>query len=147
MDLKKTQIHFEGDNPMVITEIPGDVMTLSEDQERIVEKVASSIKAYIVAAEELANGKYAHLRDMIPAYLSAPGHVLVSCGTDGAVVRYERRIDKRRIGASWRSEPLSEFVPMLSQRIIRCDPPGTTHDVTDQDGFGLSMFLQDGTTD
>jgi len=146
MELKKSQVHFEGENPMVITEIPGEVVTLTEDQERIIKQVTSSIKAYIVAAEELASGKYAHLRDIIPAYLSTPGNVLVSCGTDGVVVRYERRVDKRRVGISWRPESLSEFVTMVSQRIVRCDPPGTTHEVTDQDGIALSMFMQDGTT-
>src|SRR5258706_8580465 len=35
---------------------------------------------------------------------------------------------------------------MVSQRIVRCDAPGTTHEITDQDGIGLSMFIQDGTT-
>lgn len=146
MELKKSWVQFEGANPMVVTEFPGEVVTLTEDQVRIVERVTSSIKAYIVAAEELANGKYAHLREMIPAYLSAPGNVLVSCGTDGVVVRYERRGDKRRVGISWRSESLSEFVQLVSQRIVRCDAPGTTHEITDQDGIGLSMFLQNGET-
>jgi len=146
MELKRNQVYFEGENPMVMTELPGEVVTLTDDQERILKQVSGSIKAYILAAEELANGKYAHLREMIPAYLSTPGHVLVSCGLDGIVVRYERKVDSRRFLKAWRDEPLVEFVSELSQGIVRCVPPGLQPEITDQDGFLLSTFINNPTT-
>ena len=87
MELKKGRILFDSDKPMEFIQTPDEVVTLTEEQERIVAQVTGSIKAYLIASEELACGKYAHLREIIPAYLSTPGHVLVSCGTDGVVVR------------------------------------------------------------
>ena len=35
---------------------------------------------------------------------------------------------------------------MLSQRIVRCDTPGTTYEITEQDGIGFGFFTRNTTT-
>ena len=127
--MQKGLVTFTGDKPLELTELTDDaaqdVPGPSDEQERITRQVGPIIKAYLKAAEELLNGKYAHIKDLAPIHLADPGNVLVACCSDGVVIRYERKADQEdplRVFSAWMPESMPEAASLLSQRIIHCYP-------------------------
>lgn len=117
-DIRKVrQIKFSGNNPM---ETDGgtdeEIPELTDGQKRMLRQMSATVKAYIKAAKELLEGKYAGIRDLAPIHLADPGNVLVTCCQDGVVIRYERKTEEERILTVW--SPIQ--IPMLSQNVIHC---------------------------
>ena len=147
MKVKTGRVNFIGDKPMELVELSDSEYFLSPEQEKTLSTVADCVKAYLKAAESLANGKYSALRHMLPAYLVSPGNVVVSCSLDGAVIRYEHKKGERCLVASWNQESLADAVTLLSQRLVRCLSPNTKDELTEQDGVGFTLFAHDSKSD
>jgi hypothetical protein len=96
-EMKKGKITFNAKGLIEIADdSETDISQLNEDQRAIVRQLGETVNAYLTVAEELLNGKYAHLKNWTPIHLAEPGNVLVASCLDGVVIRYERRVDKKR---------------------------------------------------
>src|SRR5258708_19415680 len=133
--------HFTlaGEKPMEYVETGDDGPDLSSEQQQMVDRVGTAIAAYLNASESLLNGKYTQLKDVAPAHLASPGNVIISCGTDGVLVRYDPRVEKTDIRITWRTEPLSEAVDIWSQHLIRCRSVG---EIEPPDDAGVPFSMQ-----
>lgn len=120
-NLKFGQIKFSGNNPME-TDVAAnqDSPELTDDQQKTIRQMAATVKAYIKAAKELLDGKYAGIKDLAPIHLADPGNVLVTCCQDGVVIRYERKTEEERVLAAWSPIQVVDAAPMLSQNVIHC---------------------------
>src|SRR5687768_14462741 len=120
-EIKKRQITISGNNPLEIVDVlENGTSDLSETQQLIVQQLGKTFRAYITAIKELLSGKYAHLKDWAPLYLSEPGHILIAACPDGVVLRFERKQNKEDIVAGWFPSDLSTITPILSQGLIHC---------------------------
>jgi hypothetical protein len=120
-EIKKDKIIFNTSYPMDLPDsIESDNSALSEDQQQIVRQVAETIHTYLVAAEELLEGKYTHLKDWAPIHLANSGNVLVACCPDGVVIRYERKVDQKRVVGGWFPETLPQVASVVSQSVVHC---------------------------
>src|SRR5690349_17030122 len=90
--MKKAAFTLSGDRPVELVDT-GEVVTPNDDDARRCDQVSKTVKSYLTAAEQLVNGKYAHLREITPAHLANPGNVLVVCGSEGVVIRYEPKVE------------------------------------------------------
>lgn len=141
---KKGQLRLEGANPMVIIEEEGEVTEQwTPEQDTFVKAVSASVKAYLETAKSLAGGRYAHLGNMIPAYLADPGNVLIAVCSDGVVVRYERKTDeKRRLAFMVLPQGIATGAAILSQNLVHIASPELP--LPENQEFGaklkLSMF-------
>lgn len=121
MNIKTGQISFVGDTPMDFAScLVEDSPSISKMQESVFRQVGATVKAYLVASEELLNGKYAHLREWAPPHLADPGKVLAACCPDGVVIRYERKKDEQVLATGWIPKQLTDVVPLLSQQVVYC---------------------------
>ena len=142
--IKKSQIKFTGNSPMeLFNGVEQDLSRLSEAQEGTVRQLGAYIKAYLDAAEELLQGKYANIREWVPVHLSNPGNVLVVGSQDGVVIRFERRTDKRRIIAAWSSDSLLQLAPLLSQNLVHCYTDRDYTTTIPTTGTELKLFKED----
>jgi hypothetical protein len=120
-EMKKGKITFNAKGLIEIADdSQSDISQLNEDQRGIVRQLGQTVEAYLTAAEEFLNSKYAHLKDWAPIHLVEPGNVLVASCLDGVVIRYERRVDKKRIIGAWFPEKLPQLASILSQSVVHC---------------------------
>ena len=83
------------------------------------QRVANTVKKYLLATKDLSSGKYANVANHLPDYLRHPGHVIVASTRDGVVVRYQRG-EELKVIAAWMDEPLAEAMTKLSEGLIHC---------------------------
>src|SRR5258708_1789905 len=98
----------------------GEQIQLESEQKELVDAVGATVKAYLVAAHSLAQGKYAHLRHLIPIHLAERGKTLVLCCPDGIAIRYETCKEAQGIARAWSLGSLAESVEELSQNVVHC---------------------------
>lgn len=119
--VEPTLFTFAGDSPAQLSSQPDlDLPEVTEEQEAIVRQVCETVQAYLDAVQTLAEGKYSHLAQHVPAYLKAPGTVIVACCEDGVVIRFERRTDRRKILGGWWSDGIARVAAKLSQNYLHC---------------------------
>jgi hypothetical protein len=142
---KKGQLRLDGANPMEIVESDdGPVELWTPEQELLVAAVSSAFKRYVKAAEALASGKYASLRDKIPDYIANPGQLFIAVCTDGIVVRYEKKTTTTttaecKFATTAVSKNIAQFATMLSQNLVHIESPDLP--VPDGKNFGLEYKL------
>lgn len=145
--MKTGRLTLAGDNPMQIEEVVDqNISQLTGKQQETVEQVGRTVKAYRKAAEDLLQGKYAHLKDLAPAHLADPGDILVGCCLDGVVIRYDRKKDTTRVVAGWMSQGLPEVVSLLSQGLVQCYANTNYTSTIPTTGALLKMFRENALT-
>ena len=118
------------------------VAAWTPDQESASTKVTDAIKTYIKTAEGLASGKYGHLGDKIPEYMTSPGNVLVAVCTDGVVVRYERKGDeKRKLAVTVMQEGIAYAAALLSQNLVHIQSPEAPLPLDEKFGVELKLTV------
>lgn len=140
---KKGELRLEGDKPMEFIELSeGSIEAWSPAEEQSVNAIADTTRTYLRASRELANGKYDHLREHIPEYLTSPGNVLIAICPDGVVIRYERKQqEKGQIAAVLMREGLKHAASMLSQNLIHVQSPDTPRPPEEDFGVGFSITV------
>ncbi len=142
--IKKFQISFSADGKMQFPNVEVQVSSALDDaQKKMIQQVVFTVKAYLDAAEKLLQGQYTHLRDYAPVHLSNPGNVLVACCSEGVVIRYDIRNDKRRIAGAWYSESFTQLLPLLSQNIIHCYPDKSYTSTVPTTGMEIKLSKTD----
>ena len=140
-DRKTGQLRLEGDSPMRLVEFADEsIEAWTPDEEAATAAVGASIKTYIKAAESLASGKYAHLLEKIPEYMTSPGNVLVAVCSDGVVIRYERKgLEERKLIVAVIRESIADATSMLSQNLVHVQSPEVPLPL--EDSFGVEFKL------
>lgn len=138
---KNVQLRLEGASPMTLGESddePIEAWTL--DQEAVTAAVGASIKTYIKTAESLASGKYAHLLEKIPEYMTSPGNVLVAVCSDGVVIRFERKgPEEPKLMVTVMREGIARAASMLSQNLVHVQSPEVPLPL--EENFGVELQL------
>lgn len=138
---KKGQLRFEGADPMAVVELDDEAIApWTPEQEVIADAVSKAIKSYITTTESLSNGKYEHLRDKIPEYLSNPGNLLIAICTDGVVIRYEKKSEvegKKVVGVFHLG--ITEAASMFSQNLVHIESEESPHPLNET--FGVEFKL------
>lgn len=139
--IKKGIIRFDGANPMSFEESDdAPSVAITPAQQELMDAVSTTIKSYLKTAENLIEGKYKHLEQIVPKYLSHPGVVFIVVCPDGVVVRYESRVDdKRKYAATYMPEGIAHAALLLSQNIVRVMKPGTPQ--TFDSSLGIEMRM------
>jgi Domain of unknown function (DUF4263) len=135
------QLKLEGANPMAFVETDeSHVSTWTPQEEVTAQTVGKAIKRYLEAATELANGRYQHLRDSLPEYLTNPGNCLVTLCTDGVVVRYENKTqEQRKSVVAVIRQPVRDVVALLSQRLVHIESSDAPFPL--DESFGVELKL------
>lgn len=142
--LKKAQISFSADLPMEISEVEtGGDEAVPDKAHRMAQQVGPTIKAYLDAVKELLDRQYAQLRDIAPAYLTDPGNVLIACCEEGIIIRYERKVDKRKIVGACFPGNISTATTLISQSMVYCHPDETLPAQLPSSGIKLELSKQD----
>jgi len=115
---KYGQIKLVGDSPIEFLEMDTSEAVSGDKNEKLFEQLGKTVKAYLDTIDELIKNKYEGIKDFVPAYLLEPGTVFIACCPDGLVIRFERRIDKRKVFVAWSDDPLIKTAPLLSQNLI-----------------------------
>jgi hypothetical protein len=145
---KKMQVSFSGDKPMEFAELneEGDFSVAAKRLDSI-KPLCEMVKAYVGAAKELLEGKYKHLAALAPQYLSNPGNVIIALCSDGVVIRYEKKAEKRAYFAADLPEPLAKGAWVLSQHLIHCHLEGSSERPDGEPGVELRMATHDPAND
>lgn len=140
---KKGIIKFIEDNPLEIShDAENENGEPNEEQKIIILQVVKTMKAYINAAENLLNDKYAHVKDLTPTYLVEPGKILVACCSEGVVIRYEHKSDKAQFIGGWFSGNLPQVASQLSQGLIQCYRDRNFNSTISTTGLGMTLFTE-----
>ncbi len=146
-ELKTFEITF---NRGTLAEISDSVGTSiekpSREAQEIIYRVGATVGAYRKAVEELLSNKYARLRQLTPRYLSNPGKVLVLCCTDGVIIRYEQKVDEKKMLCGWLPETILEAATKISENVIHCHSDKNFTSTISTDGVELKLFATDGVT-
>jgi hypothetical protein len=141
-ETKKGIVRITGSSPMEVS-----ALLEASDQEIdpvtqvLLDAVGTTLSAYVSAAKELLGGRYNHLRQLVPTYLSAPGNVLASCCPDGVAIRFESG-DQGKVIAAWTPDPLATIVPLLSQGLVQFSAKGDDVDHNHELGLTLAINAQ-----
>lgn len=143
--MKNMTISFVGNAPMtMVAGVESDRIVDPQHKAALI-ALESTLRAYLKSSEALASGKYLHLGDAVPKYLSSPGMILVMLCLDGVVIRYETKTDEpRKLGVGYSGESIAETVEKLSQKLIRIRPVGATQPAPED--FGIEVRLSVGTS-
>jgi hypothetical protein len=118
---KTGKMTFTPRRPMEFSEnSEAPTQTLTQEQERVINQVGSTVKAYLDAADSLLKGKYAPIKDLAPTHLTDHGTVLVVCCGEGVLIRYERKQEEKKVMTAWRNEALSKSALVLSESVVHC---------------------------
>ncbi|MHC4334518.1 MAG: Shedu anti-phage system protein SduA domain-containing protein [Planctomycetota bacterium] len=146
-ELKTFRISFNrGKLSEINNSVVADIQKPSQEAQEIVKRVGATVGAYRKAVEELLSNKYAHLRQLTPRYLSNPGKVLVLCCTDGVVIRFEQKVDEKKMLCGWIPETISEAAAKISENVIHCYSDRNFTSTIPTDGVELKLFRTDGVT-
>ncbi len=116
------------------------------EQEPILKKVGSTVKAYLKAAEELLSGKYAQIKDYTPQHLKDPGFVIVICCNDGVIIRYDKKVEAKGIGVGWNDENLGNLAPLISENVVYCHYPNQDECFKPKFGPQITLSVTNGKT-
>ena len=142
-DRKVGLIRFAGDQPMELLESTDSATSASwsTEEEALSREIGKAIKRYFEATATLLSGKYQHLKDIVPAYLSNPGSVFMAICNDGIVIRYEKRTDaepKKIVGVMRQS--ITGAAAQLSQNLVHIATPDAP--LPPSETFGTEMKFQ-----
>lgn len=144
-ELKKAQISFNrGKLSEINNSVVADTQKPSQKEQKIVNRVGATVKAYLTAVEELLSNKYAHLRKLTPTYLSNPGRILVLCCPDGVIIRFEQKIDKQEILCGWLLDTISRATAKISENVIHCHSDRNFTSTISTNGVEFKLFTTDG---
>jgi hypothetical protein len=89
--------------------------------------MAITLKAYVKAGRELADGEFTRLRDLAPPNFRVPCHIYVVCCPDGVLVRYDAAIaEEPKIRSTDHPESLTKLAPVFSEYLVHStDDPAT----------------------
>lgn len=135
------QLRLEGENPLAFVEADGvPIEPWTSEEEAAARTVGRAIKRYLETTAELANGRYQHLKGLLPSYLIDPGGYLVAVCADGIVVRYERKTsaEQKRAVAVIR-QSIREVTSLLSQRLVHIEAPEAS--LPADENFGVELRL------
>lgn len=94
-----------------------DVLSLTTDQSSGLRKrVVNYLRAYLRAANSLAEGKYAEVSDLIPLHLREPMSAIVIFVDNGVIVRYERS-EKKIVGSAAFEGSIDKVALLLSDNL------------------------------
>jgi hypothetical protein len=138
-------IGLRSDGRVETAEIPKGTAPTSAD-DALVRQIGATVDAYCSALEDLLRGKYAQLREWVPAALLNPEALRVFVCDDGVVVRFDRDTESPRGMVVGRYPgSLTSLAPVISQGVVRLrnesDPP-----YTDAAGPTISIVKTDGRT-
>jgi len=140
-ELKKFQISFNrGKLSEIIYNVETNIQKPSQEAQEILKRVGATVTAYLKAVEELLSNKYAHLRQLTPIYLSNPGNVLVLCCPDGVIIRFEQKVDKKKVLCGWLPETISKASAKISENVIHCYSDRNFTSTISTDGVELKLF-------
>jgi len=117
--------------------------TIPEEQRALVHQLGSTVKAYVNAVQDLLQGKYAHIKELVPIHLSDPGNVLVVACSDGLIVRFERKVNERRVFSGWTNQSLAEMATGLSENLIHLYKDRNFTSTVPTTGAELKLFTVD----
>jgi len=144
-EIKKFQISFNrGKLSEINNSVVADTQKPSQEEQKIVNRVGATVKAYLKSVEELLSNKYAHLRQLTPTYLANPGKVLVLCCPDGVIIRFEQKIDKKQIFYGWLPETISRATAKISENVIHCHSDRNFTSTISKDGVEIKLFTTNG---
>ncbi|MEE8187160.1 MAG: Shedu anti-phage system protein SduA domain-containing protein [Nitrososphaerales archaeon] len=98
-------------------------------QRVIIEGVVKVVEAYRIAISELLSTKYRQLRNSLPDFLSKSGLLMVTCCSQGIIIRYDKREIDAVVG-TWSEDKLSSLVAVLSENFVHCVSQGQALDLT-----------------
>ena len=143
--LKTFQIRFNRGTLAEISDSVGtNIQKPSRKAQEIINRVGATVGAYRKAVEELLSNKYAHLRQLTPRYLSNPGKVLVLCCTDGVIIRFEQKVDEKKMLYGWLPETISEAAAKISENVIHCYSDRNFTSTISTDGVEVRLFTTNG---
>lgn len=119
---KIRRISISGTGPMSLSETGVEMPSrLSPEQIAFVDVIAPVVRAYIKSAKALMAGKYAHLKDVVPAHLSNPGNIFVACTEGSVVIRFEGKAsEEKSLMVGWIDQDLPTTIKILSQNLVYC---------------------------
>src|SRR5262249_34687045 len=77
-----------------------------------------SLKAYVQAARELLDGRYAHDRELAPPHLRVPCRVYAICCPDSILVRYDATAESPKALGAGVDETLQDVAAKFSEQLI-----------------------------
>jgi len=118
----------------------------SEEAAALVRSVLATISRYIDAATDLANGKYAAIKNWIAPHLAAPSKLLAIVCPEGVILRYERSEGQEGITGVWLHQSLFDLAPIISQNVVFCYPDRNFTSLVPTMGMQLTVQKVSGPT-
>jgi len=144
---KPSLMRFSSGQPMqLIDSEEGIPDTMTAIQKEIVHAVLTTVLEYLRSAHELAEGKYAHLKQFIPRHLLESGLVVAACCEDGVIIRYDAKGEDERTGAAWSPDSLIDIAPKFSESVVYCHTSKDFISEIPQNGPILRFVAIDGKT-
>ena len=121
---KKKLIVIKPGLPIEVPRESNDSMdAIPVEKEPILNKVATTVKAYLKEAENLLSGKYSSIKSFAPQHLINPGVVMIVCCDDGVIIRYDRKVEEKGIAYGWAYGSLNNLAPLISENLVHCHYP------------------------
>lgn len=83
-------------------------------------RIGATIKAYLVAANDLLEKQYAHLKHLAPSHLNQPVLAVVVHCTDGVLIRYDANDQGPKVLSIFLAASLAEVAGQFSEQMIIC---------------------------
>jgi hypothetical protein len=130
--------------PMTITEIatiPTGATAVSREHAK---KIGETIKAYLVAARDLLEGRYKTLRELAPLHMTSSCRPTAVIFPEGVLVRYDREdnpeltvvvataVQLRRDDGTPLNLSLTDGAPLLSESFLHCAVDPNKYDPGDR---------------
>lgn len=113
--------------PGLPVEVPKEsidsIGALPVEKEPILNKIGSTVKAYLKEADNLLSGKYSSIKPLAPQHLINPGVVMILCCDDGVIIRYDRKVEDKGIAIGWADGNFINLAPILSENVVHCHYP------------------------
>lgn len=96
---------------------------ISVEKKTILNKVGTTVKAYLKEAENLLSGKYSSIKPFAPQHLINPGIVMILCCVDGVIIRYDKQVEEKLLVIGWADGNFNNLVPLISENLVHCHYP------------------------
>jgi hypothetical protein len=83
-------------------------------------RIGATIKAYLVAANDLLDKQHAHLKYLAPSHLNQPVLAVVVHCNDGVLIRYDANDQGPKVLSIFLTASLAEVVGQFSEQMIIC---------------------------
>ena len=143
---KKCLVVFNGENPMsfVNTKEESVFTEITDEQNNNIDTLKTFMLNYFKAIKSLLEGKYLHLKDIVPEYLSNPGEVLLALCHDGIVIRYEKkRVAEKRIRIAIMPNGIMQVAQLFSQNVIKINSESSSEDLKTDLGIDMRIISFD----